>query len=54
MATWLFLEACKRADNATQSEYENIFELPRAAEAPSFFQERCPGIRLTLQSHQQV
>ena len=48
----LSLEACRRADNAVQWAYEKIFELPRAAETRSFFQERCPDERLTLQPHQ--
>ena len=37
--TGLSLEACRRADNGAQWAYDNILELPRAAEAQSFFQE---------------
>ena len=52
--TGLSLEACRRAENGAQRAYENILELPRAAEAQSFFQEGCPGKQLTLNPHQQA
>ena len=48
----LSLEACRRADNGAQWAYEKILELPGAEEAPSFFQEGCPGNQLTLNPHQ--
>ena len=41
--TGLSLEASRRADNGAQWAYENILELPRAAEAQSSFQKGCPG-----------
>ena len=52
--TGLSLEACRRADNGSQWAYENILELPRAAEAQSFLQEGCPGNQLTLNPRQQA
>ena len=52
--TRLSLEACRRADNGAQWAYEKILELPGAEEAPSFFQEGCPGNQLTLNPHQQA
>ena len=52
--TGLSLEECRRADNGAQWAYENILEIPRAAEAQLFFQERCPGNQLALNPHQQA
>ena len=52
--TGLSLEACRRADNGAQCAYENILELPGAAEAQSFFHEGCPGNQLTLNPDQQA
>ena len=51
--TRLSLEACRRADNGAQWAYEKM-ELPGAEEAPTFFQEGCPGNQLTLNPHQQA
>ena len=42
--TGLSLEARRRAGNGAQWAYQNILELPRAAEARSFFQEGTPVV----------
>ena len=52
--TGLFLEACRSADIGEQWAYENMLQLPGAAEAQSFFQEGSPDNQLTLNPHQQA
>lgn len=41
------LEAFRKDDHGAQSTYEHILELA-ATEAQSFFEEACPGDRLTM------
>ena len=54
LGTGLSLEARRRADNGAQWVYENILEVPGAAQAQSFSQEGCPDNRLTLKPPQQA
>lgn len=48
------LEACRKVDNVAQWAFEHILEMPGTTEALSFFEEVCPGVRLTARSHKQA
>ena len=52
--TELSLKGCTRADTGAKWTYENIVELPGAAEAQSFSQEGCPDERRAIQPHLQA
>ena len=50
----LSLPACQRADTRAMWMLKRLLELPGTADESSFFEDRCPANRLTLQPHQKV
>ena len=48
----LSLPACQQADTSAMWMLERLLELPGTADESSFFEDRCPAKRLTVQLHQ--